>query len=251
MRDYDAMANRMLEPWRDRPAERARRISGLYAAFFVEDPLLHTWFGLASFVSRNIAWALEHDTPFGKLFADGNLELYQAFMPSLLRFRDGLDVPGVLGPGFAALREAGELARTDLDGAFAATAHALEAHTIVEQTAIVRELFDQMPAWQGPLLRPFFFFRLGWDSAAEVIRFDGFDPSDAAQRVTWLRAEILPKWEAARRTRLEWLRADCDRNRRDARLRYSALPERKAPPPGVRGTWSSEVGRVESRPRRA
>lgn len=235
MRDHDALARALLDPCRDLPAARARRISGLYASFFLEDPLLHSWCGLAAFVARNVARALEQDTPYNELLAEGNLRIYEVFLPNLLRFRDGVPATSGLEPGFSRLREAGRLARTDLEAARRAAAEGLDLLTVVEQGEILGDLFASIPAWQRPLLRPFFFFRMGWDTAAPVIAFDGTDPTDAAQRIAWLRAEILPRWEAVRRSHMEWLRADCDRNRRDAGLRLAMLPERLATAPGFEG----------------
>lgn len=234
MADHVARAEALLGDTVDRPAARARRIGGLYAAFFLEDPLLHSWFGLASFVARQVAWALQPGTPLDDALADGNLRIYRALVPNLLRFRDGLPAQDGLEPGFAELRAAGELAQVDLPAAFARAAKGLRKLTEEEQGRIAQGVFAELTDLEAAALRRVFLFRMGWDSAAPVVKFDGDDPRDPAQRLFWLRTEILPKWEEARLHRMEWLRADADRHRRDVGIRLADLPPRAVPAPGRR-----------------
>lgn len=234
MPDYVARADALLGDTLHRPVERARRIGGLYAAFFLEDPLLHTWFGLASFVARHVALALQAGTPLDDALSEGNLRIWRALVPNLLRFRDGLPAEDGLEPGFAELRAAGELAQVDLAGAFARSAEGLRLLTEVEQERIVVDVFAGLSDLEAVALRPALMFRLGWDSAAPVVKFDGDDPRDAAQRLFWLRTEILPMWEEARLHRMEWLRVDADRHRREVGIRLDDLPPRAVPAPGRR-----------------
>ena len=228
MRDYDHEARAMLGPYADDPTPRSRRICALYAMFYLEDPLLFGWCGLASFAARQIFHALEDTSlltsPFDAFFAAGNLHIYEAFVPDLLRFRDGRPVPerSPLHAGFLRLARARDA--TDSATLDALAWEALALLSEAEQMVIVQPDYDRLHWIKRRLLGPVFHFRLGWDSAAPVIRFHGTDPGDKVQRRRWLTEGVLPAWREAQTNRPEWIRADCNLNRRDARLTLAALP---------------------------
>jgi hypothetical protein len=224
--DPERTALALIAPWMDDPPARAQRIAALYASLYLEDPLLQSWAGLASFVAHQVANALRVGSPADEALARGNLLIYLSMMPPLLEFRAGGTVEGPMAPGFALLRDADGLARTDLAAATANVARAVEQFSLVEQRDVAAELYTSMSAAMGAALAHVYVFRLGWDSAAEVLRFHGDDIRDEAQRVAWATDAVLPAWERARRVRAEWLRADCDRNRRAAGVRLEDLPPR-------------------------
>ncbi len=229
MRDYDALARELLHPHEEDPAPRARRISGVYAALYLEDPLLHQWCGLASFVARHVGMGLETGLgPLQEHFAETNLAIYEDITPAFLRFRDGVPVPGKLATGFGHLAEADEVALTDLDRAEALAAQALWDLSLVEQRDMCQPGYDRM-GWMGRrALAPFVLFRFGYDSAAPIVKFDGDRPGDLEERLRWMQDEVMPAWRAWHRTNSEFIRADLDRIRREGEVRLDMLPRRLA-----------------------
>jgi len=92
-----ALADALLGDTLDLPVQRSRRIAGLYAALYLEDPLLHQWGGLAAFVARHIHLAMESAEGLYEGFvSQGNLDIYRATMPAFLRFRRRNDETGPL-----------------------------------------------------------------------------------------------------------------------------------------------------------
>lgn len=224
-RDYDALALGLLAPHLHDPAPRARRIAAIYASLYLEDPLLHQWCGLAAFVARHVSMGLE--TGLGPLqahFAEGNLAIYRDIVPAFLRFRDRAPVPGKLGPGFALLNEADEVALDDLPRAEALAQEALWLLSCVEQTDICQPVYDRMGWWGQRLLSPFVLFRFGYDTAAPVVKFDGDRPSDLSDRLLWMEREVMPAWRRYHGLNSEHIRADLDRIRRDGDVRVEHLP---------------------------
>ncbi|MFZ5482418.1 MAG: DUF2515 family protein [Myxococcota bacterium] len=228
MDPYQREAERLIADVVDDPAARSRRICALYATFFLEDSLLYSWCGLASFVAREIYFALEDDSiftrPFDRFFATGNVAIYRSYMPALLRFRDGGPQPDgdALGPSFEQLaraRDARDPARRR-----ALAKEALLGLAEIEQAVVCQPIYDRLPRWKRRYLGVFYHFRLGWDTASPVIRFPGRDPGDLDERRRWMHETILPTWLAAVDDRLEALRRDCDENRREAEVRASRLP---------------------------
>jgi hypothetical protein len=228
MDPYVGEAERLIGDVVDDPAARSRRIGALYACFFLEDSLLYAWSGLASFVCREIYWALEDDSfvtrPFDGFLAAGNLAIYRSFMPGLLRFRDGGPQPegDPLAPAFDLLARARDSASPARRRELAWDA--LVALSEVEQARVIQPLYDELPRWKRRYLGLFFHFRMGWDTAAPSLRFPGKDPANLVERRRWMHETILPKWRDALDERVEALRRDCDENRRDAEVRASRLP---------------------------
>jgi hypothetical protein len=216
----------------DDPPRRARRIAALYASLYLEDPLLQSWAGLASFVSHEVALALAAPTVAAHALALGNLLIYRSMMPNLLRFRDGVAVEPALADGFALLQEADRVARHDGAAAAILAASAVDALSVVEQRDVAAAIYVAMSNRTAAVLSRVCLFRLGADSAAQVIHFHGSDIRVADQRIAWMREAILPAWERARRTRGEWLRADLDRVRRAGGVRADHLPPRLPAAPG-------------------
>ena len=232
-RDYEALAHGLLEPHADAPAPRARRIAAIYAALYLEDPLLHQWCGLASFVARQVYQGLE--TGLGPLqdhFAKGNLAIYSDIVPAVLRFRDGRPVGGLLEAGFNALRRADGLARVSVSAAEAAGIEGLTQISMVEQEVVCQPIYDEMGPTLSRTLGPFVVFRLGHDTAALVLRFDARNPGDAAQRMGWVKRVVLPAWITLHRENEARIRADLDRVRREGGVRLDDLPSRLVPGPG-------------------
>lgn len=224
-RDYDAIAAALLAPHQDDPAPRARRIAGIYASLYLEDPLLHQWCGLASFVARHVSMGLESNLgPLQDHFARTNLAIYEDIVPAFLRFRDGVAVPKKLEAAFQELRSADEIARFDLDRAESVAADALWDISVVEQRDTCQPNYERM-GWLGErLLAPFVLFRFGYDSASPIVKFDGDSPSNLEQRLRWMSDEVMPRWRAWRRTNSEIIRADLDRVRREGGVRLDDLP---------------------------
>ena len=226
-RDYDAIAAELLVPYQDDPAPRARRIAGLYASLYLEDPLLHQWCGLASFVARHVGMGLESNLgPLQEHFARTNLAIYSDIVPAFLRFRDRAAIPTKLAPAFGKLLEADEIARDDLDRGESVAAEALWDISVIEQRDICQPNYERM-GWLGErLLAPFVLFRFGYDSASPIVKFDGSSPSDLRQRLAWMADEVMPHWRAWRRANAEIIRADLDRVRREGTVRLDDLPAR-------------------------
>lgn len=222
-----ALSLELLSPFQDQPVPRARRIAGLYAALYLEDPLLHGWGGLAALVARHVHLALEAaEGLYQPFLARGNLDIYQATMPAFLRFRRGEPVTGPLRHGFSLLRRVDSLAGRDLPAAQALADRALAHLTEVEQRQVVDPAWQSLGGLSARLLAPWLRFRLGWDSASPVIDFDGRDGRDAEARCRWARDEVLPAWREASRAQPERLRADLERVRRWAGVRQEHLPAR-------------------------
>ena len=228
MRDYEDVARKLLAPHAGDPRPRSRRICGLYAMFYLEEPVLFGWCGLASFVSRQISRALDDTSlftfPFDGFFAEGNLRIYESFVPDLLRFRDGRPIPegSPLYAGFARLEQARDA--SDTASTVVLAGEALALFSDVEQMVIMQPDYDRLHWMKRRFLGPVCHFRLGWDSASPVIRFPGRDPGDSVQRKRWVNECVLPAWRDAQVNRPEWIRADCDQNRREARLALGMLP---------------------------
>lgn len=232
-RDYDAIALRLLEPYADEPVARARRIAGIYATLYLEDPMLHQWCGLASFVARQVYMGLESQLgPLQDNFARGNLSIYMDVVPAFLRFRDGVPVRGPLEGGFNCLRRADQLARRDLNAAERQAELGLIALSSVEQRVVCQPIYDDMGDVASRLLAPFVLFRVGWDTASPVLRFDGDDPGEASQRMAWVLSTVLPCWNTWHRTWPERIRADMDRIRREGGFRADQMPRRLVDGPG-------------------
>ncbi len=225
MRDYERLALDLLRPHEHDPAPRARRIAGLYAALYLEDPLLHQWCGLASFVARHVGMGLETGLgPLQEHFAATNLAIYRDIVPAFLRFRDGQAVVGKLSTGFKHLAEADAVAADDLERAEALAAKALWDLSLVEQTDICQPGYDRMGRLGQRALAPFVLFRFGYDTAAPIVKFDGDRPSSLSERLRWMEDEVMPSWRRWHRANAEFIRADLDRIRREGEVRLSDLP---------------------------
>jgi hypothetical protein len=228
MDPYVREAERLIRDVMGDENARARRVGALYACFFLEDSLLYSWCGLASFVCREIHWALEDDSiftrPIDRFLADGNLAIYESFMPALLRFRDGAPQADgdPLAPAFDTLARARDTLNPRRRRELAWDA--LVAMSEVEQAHVVQRYYDGLSPWKRRYIGRFYHFRMGWDTAAPSLRFPGKDPADLAQRRRWMLDIILPKWRRAVDERFEELRRDCDENRRQAQVRASRLP---------------------------
>lgn len=228
--DDEKMALAMLGDVADKPVPRSLRIAGLYAAFYLEDPFLHRWFGLACFVSRQVHYILDlDDHDLGNLglpemLAKGNLAIYSTIVPAALRFRRRERLSGSLAPGFDLLQEADILAGTDGKAAEVKVQQSLLALCDVEQRQIVQPHYNGLPRLTRSLLAHFFSFRLGYDSAGKVLLFDGTDPGDPDQRCNWMIKTILPAFDTWYHQDPEFLRADCDRLRRAAGVTLADLP---------------------------
>lgn len=204
------------------PLARARRITGIYAALYLEDPLLNQWCGLACWPANQVATALDTGAlGFGPFMAQGNLGIYRAVGDAFLRHRLGLPVQAALQPAFELLRQADAAARTDLVEAEHLAFQGLLEVALFEQRAVLQPLYDDVGRFSARILAHFTSFRLGWDSGAPVIDFDGNDPSDLAQREAWMRSEVLPAWVAARAGRGEELRSGAERLRRRSGVRFN------------------------------
>lgn len=226
MTDPDlARAEALLGDSLHHPVARARRIAGLYAALYLEDPLLHQWGGLAAFVARHVHFALEStEGAMERFMALGNMDIYRATMPAFLRFRERRPAVGPLRLGFGLLARADRAARVDLDFATRVADRGLALLTEVEQREIVQPAYDELAAWQSHLLAGFMRFRLGWDTAAPVFDFDGSDGRQPEQRLRWAREEVLPAWRRLVTERPDLARGDLDRLRRWAGVRMEDLP---------------------------
>lgn len=207
-----------------RPVPRARRIAGLYAALYLEDPLLHQWGGLAAFVARHVHLAMEStEGALERFMARGNLDIYRATMPAFLRFRRRQAAVGPLRHGFGLLARADGITGRDLAFGQRLADRGLTRMAEVEQRDIVQPAYDELGPIQARLLAPFLRFRMGWDSAAPLYDFDGGDPRRADQRLAWARREVLPAWRRLQQERPDLLRADLDRLRRWAGVRMEEL----------------------------
>ncbi|MFN7146582.1 MAG: DUF2515 family protein [Myxococcota bacterium] len=223
-RDYVALADALLADVEHDPGERARRIAGIYACFYLDDPLIHSWAGIAAFVSLQLHRFL--DNADYAPFAQGNRDVYASIVPNLLRFRDGVAVEAHLAIPFARLAAADVVARNALDAAFDLVARGVDELSVIEQRDVVQASYAAIRTPVALLFSRVHVFRLGWDTASPVLRFRGHDVRDAGARLAWMRADILPTWEKARREQAEWLRADVERVRRFSGVRVDDLPPR-------------------------
>jgi hypothetical protein len=226
-RDHDVCAELLLGSTRDEACARSLRIAGIYALLYLEEPFLASWCGLAAFVALQVHRALCGPT-FGyrAMMGEANVAIYRAIVPGFLRLRDGVPVPGALGVPFAWLVEADTVTRTDaVRGRQLVEAAAAEISRL-EQIEVAQPIFAKLSYLQRKAMRELFLFRLGFDSAAPVIRFPFPNPADLDQRLRFTREHVLPAWNAAERDSAEWLRADCDRLRRLAGVGEGDLPRR-------------------------
>jgi hypothetical protein len=233
---HDALADALLGETLHRPIERALRIAGIYAALFLEEPWLFRWGGIACFVSHHLHRALQTPDPdwddrllgvgLHAVLADTNLLIYRNVVPAWLQYRDGTPIRGPMSEAFNTLRRAddgllGGPAQAERD-----CRDALVALCRVEQERIVQPQLRRLPRLVQRQLAPLYQFRLGYDSAAPVLRFDGRNPADFEQRWAWTRDRVLPAWQAYVAQHAELHRADCDRLRRRAEVRLDELPPR-------------------------
>lgn len=222
--DYPARAARLLAGHDHDDADRARRIAGLYAALWLEDPFRFRWCGLAAWVALQVHRALSGPTlGYRDALAGANLRIWESIAPDLLRFRDGVPIRGPLAPGFVALHHAEGLLVDDPRRAETEARAALLLHAWVEQRDVVQPVYDRLSPARRRGLRPLFAFRLGMDSAAPTVAFPGDDPTDLDERLVWVREAVLPAWYAAAEGRFEELRADADRLRRAAGVTLADL----------------------------
>jgi hypothetical protein len=224
---YERLTEGLLAPWADEPLQRSRRICGIYAAIWLEDPLLHAWFGLAFFVARQVTLALRDRSlvtaPYDRFFAEGNAAIFRYIVPDWLRWRDGVPITSTLSAPFTRLSRARAATAWDEIPALAREALLLMARA--EQTEVVQPHFDARFSGVGlrrHLLARGFHVRL--DSGAPILPFDGKDPAVLDQRIGWMERKILPAWWAAVEERGEKMRREADASRRDAGVRLSDLP---------------------------
>lgn len=219
--EAEDVALSLLGDARDLPAPRARRVSAIYAACWLDEPFLGSWFGLASYVARQVYYALEGPAlAWRDLMGDGNLEIYRGVVPAWLLYRAGHPVPGPLSGAFNELARADRALRSrDARDAAAADAHAEQALVElcdVEQRQILQPIYDGVPALAREPLRALFRFRLGLSPTAPVLAWDGRfgAPWEVDARCAWMTAEVLPAWRVARARHGMVLRAEADRTRR-------------------------------------
>lgn len=233
-RDYPALAAELLAPHARDPAPRALRIAALYAAFYLEEPFLFRWGGIAAFVALHIHRALHLPVvsvgggvlseEVHAVLGEANLAIYERLVPDWLRFRDRVAVRGVMAAGFDDLRRADLDVATDPVGADAAVLRGVITLSRIEQREVVQPLLDRLAPEVQRGLAPFYLFRLGLDSGAPLRRFTGNNPADFEQRWAWTERDVLPWCWRELDTRAEEVRADADRLRRRAGVR--ALPAR-------------------------
>jgi hypothetical protein len=164
------------------------------------------------------------------MMAEANVAIYRAIVPSFLRLRDGLPPEGRMAEPFRWLAQADEAICDEPIRARSLVREAVAEISRVEQTEVAQPIFSTLSWWQRRGMRELFLFRLGFDSAAPVVRFPYRNPADLRQRMRFTRELVLPAWDGAQAGRMEWLRADCNRLRQLAELREGDLPA-TAPPP--------------------
>ncbi len=229
------VARDLLAPHADDPAPRAHRIAAIYAACYLDEPFLGSWFGLATFVARQVYYALEADPPpWQKMMADGNLRIYSTVVPAWLCYRAGFVVPAPLAEAFSTFTRADEALDRSPDDPTQpgddAVAHALAEEALdelcrVEQRVMLQPTYDALdPVWRPPL-RALFGFRLGLAPSSRVIAWDGAfgDPWVADDRTAWMTARVLPAWREARERDMGLIRAEVDRVRRADGVRLADL----------------------------
>lgn len=230
---------RLLGPLADDPTPRARRIAGIYAACYLEEPFLGSWFGLASYAARQVYDALEGPAlGWRDMMGQGNLGIYSGMVSAWLVTRAG-HPPGALGAGRRGLSEAySTFERADAmlgqrDGVGStAEAEALAELGLAqlcafEQTELLQPACDSLGVrWRDPLRRVFG-FRLGLAPSAEVLAWDDQygAPWVAADRCAWMTARVLPAWAAVRKADPDLVRAEVDRTRRWGRVTLAELAE--------------------------
>jgi hypothetical protein len=213
----EAEARALLGELLDKPEPRALKIAGIYAALYLEDPLVFIWHGLACFVARQVNLALAAPSlGFDGFMGDGNLKIYTSMVGATLSFRRGEKVEGPLEGAFKKLKKARELVERDLMGAEALVEEAIGEQSVVEQRDILQPDYAQLPDIKEKILKQVFCFRLGYDSAAPVLLFNGKSPANLKQRLDWTSSVILPAWKKWRKESAEWVRADVNRVRREA-----------------------------------
>lgn len=214
------------------PPARARRIAGIYASCYLQDPLLGAWFGLATYVARRVHVALEGPASVWRpMMADGNLAIYMGMVPSWLLFRAGHPVPGPLSLCFTELRLAGlAMSERDLSLAEIAVAQARADQATanlarIEQEDILQPTYDALDGDVREPLRRLFSFRLGLAPTAPVIAWDNSygAPWVASERLDWMNGRVLPAWQLARQNYGAVVRAENDRTRRWGRMTLAEL----------------------------
>jgi hypothetical protein len=206
------------------PPARALRISGLYASLFLESSFVCSWCGLAAFVALHVHRVLLGPTlGYRDVMTEGNLQIYRTILPSWLERRAGRTPGGALGPAFERLARAEALLVDDPVAAEAEAEAALLELCVVEQRTVTQPILAPLGRIRKRALAEVFLFRLGLDSAAEIVAFPGDDPARLESRLAWTRNQVLPAWERARAERMEWIRADLDRIRRKAGVRIGVF----------------------------
>lgn len=218
MGDYLTDALDMLAPHMRDPTRRAQRIYGIYAALYLEEPLLHAWCGLASFVGRKVYRILEVGTAgvFDGFLAEGNMAIYRNLVPELLCFRAGDARQSRLSSALAQLRLADQVANADLTQAERLADAALVRISEVEQRDIVQPVYDRVPEEKQLVLATQFAFRMGADTAGPVVRFTGNNPANVDERMQFVYDDVLPHWRAWTKREPERVRADVTRLWREA-----------------------------------
>lgn len=199
------------------PERRARRIYATYARFYLEDPFIFAWFGLAAFVGSQIHNVLNTSAtrPLHAMMADGNLRIYHSMAPAALAFRRGWLPEGSLARPFGLLLEADRALLTDPARATCLQAAAIRKISTIEQRDIVQPAYERLPPQLLPVVRKTFSFRLGYDSTAPVLSFKGTNPADPGERLRFTLNDILPEFDRRIRQDPEWVRADIARLWRD------------------------------------
>ncbi len=218
MGDYLTDALHLLGPSSRNAAERSRRIYGVYAALYLEEPLLHAWCGLASFVGRKVHRVLEVGTAglFDGFLAEGNMAIYRNLVPELLCFRAGNARQSRLSVALEQLRRADTTAATNQVEARALADDALGRISEIEQCDVVQPVYDRVPEEKQLVLAKQFAFRLGADTAGPVLKFTGKNPANAGERMAFVRGTVLPHWQAWTTREPERVRADVTRLWREA-----------------------------------